>query len=320
MASSMDGSTGGSTAIINASRSRQRNSFLSCALPLVRISECNKTITEARLALEEKMSRSISAAKVESYSSLLCLLDELPTRPCLPFHAAFEEYASKDGLPVIIISAGNENYVLLIEKPIDNISLCKGINSLLEESTVETTRVEKESLLFLAALFPMLKKLLSSAIDRAVVYCILSLLLSSSNMNMLFGINESFSSRIKSEIIQLAQQVEKKEEAEQVAGKHIEDLITKLSSEIENESEVIERKRKRCDIEEMNDLEFDVANKCQRLNKLQTDFKQQKKGAKRRTYLVWRSSLRRQRGKNKNLVKIDRGAATAVYNVPVMNS
>ena len=199
----------------------------------MRISECNKTVSEARSALKEKISRSISASKVESYSPLLCLLDELTIRPCLPFHAVFEEYASKvaktsgdvkstraqfrdlvlqkDGLPVIITRAGNDMYVLLLEKPIDNISLCKGINSILEESIAETTK-DTQSLLYLASLFPMMKKLLSSAIDCAVVYCILSLLLSRTNMKMLFGINESFSSRTQSEITQLALLVEKKEE------------------------------------------------------------------------------------------------------------
>ena len=100
--------------IAHASRSRQRNSFLSCGLPLVRISECNKTVSEVRSALKDKISRSISASKVESYSSLLCLLDELTIRPCLPFHAAFEEYASKVErgavLRIIIISGLIINY------------------------------------------------------------------------------------------------------------------------------------------------------------------------------------------------------------------
>ena len=62
----------------------------------------------------------------------------------------------KDGLPVIITRAGNDMYVLLLEKPIDNISLCKGINSILEESNAETTK-DTQSLLYLASLFPMMK-------------------------------------------------------------------------------------------------------------------------------------------------------------------
>ena len=101
----------------------------------------------------------------------------------------------------------------------------------------------------------------------------------------------------------------------QAAGRHIEDLITRLSSEIEKASEVIERKRKRCDPEELSDLQFDVANKRERLSKLQTDSKQPRKRAKRHIYLVWRSTLRRQLGKNRNRAIIDRGAETAVYNV-----
>lgn len=101
----------------------------------------------------------------------------------------------------------------------------------------------------------------------------------------------------------------------QMAENHIAELITRLSSEIEKDSEVIERKRKRCDPEELDDLQFDVANKRQHLNKLQTDSKAQKKRAKRHKYLLWRSSLRRQLGKNRNQARIDRGAETAVYNV-----
>lgn len=73
----------------------------------------------------------------------------------MPLHVAFDEYAAKlektnknhsarvqfrdlllqkNGLPVVIISVHNESYVLLIERAIDNIDLCRGIDFLLEES------------------------------------------------------------------------------------------------------------------------------------------------------------------------------------------
>ena len=76
---------------VHASRTKQRNSFLSQGLPHIR----NKTVSEARANLEDKISRSISSAKVSSYESLLCLLDELTVKNCLPFHVAFDEYAAK---------------------------------------------------------------------------------------------------------------------------------------------------------------------------------------------------------------------------------
>ena len=186
----------------HASRTKQKNSFISQGLPHIRISGCNKTVSEARADLEDKISRSISSAKVSSCESLLCLLDELTVKNCLPFHVAFDEYAAKlennasapirnakvqfrdlllqtNGLPVIIISVRNDLYVFVLEKPVDNISLCKGIEFLLEGNLTDTSvGIQKHTLLLLSSLFPLLKKLLSSAMDFAVVYFILSMLLS----------------------------------------------------------------------------------------------------------------------------------------------
>ena len=136
----------------HASRTKQRNSYLSKGLARLRISECNKTISEARENLQERIARSTSASNVSSYSSLLCLLDELTLKRCMPFHVTFDDYAAKledrnnnhsarvqfkdlllqkNGLPVVIISVKNEQYVLLIERAVDNIDLCKGIDFLL---------------------------------------------------------------------------------------------------------------------------------------------------------------------------------------------
>ena len=190
---------------------------------------------------------------------------------CLPFHVAFDEYAAKleskasvskrnakvqfrylllqmNGLPVIIIYARNYLYVLL-EKPIDNISLCKGIDLLVEENLTDTSvGIQKHTLLLLSSLFPMLKKLLSSVIDFAVVYFILSMLLTGTVMKMFLGINESFASNIHTEMVKFVQEVEQREnEACQEAEKSLEDLISKISKEIEKDSEKLALKRKRCD-------------------------------------------------------------------------
>ena len=324
----------------HASRTKQRNSFLSQGLPHIWISGCNKTVSEARANLEDKISRSISSAKVSSYESLLCLLDELTVKNCLPFHVAFDEYAAKlenkasasirnaklqfrdllqtNGLPVNIISVRNDLYVLLLEKSVDNISLCKGIEFLLEGNLTDTSvDIQKHILLLLSSLFPMLKKLLSSAMDFAVVYFILSMLLSRTVMKMFLGISESFASSIHAETLQFVQEVEEREnEACQEAEKSLEDLIFKISREIEKDSEKLDLKRKRCDAEEINDTEFDVANKRKRLEQLKSTYaSNHKERNKKRIFNSWKSGLRRQTGKNKNRTKIDRGAEKAVYNV-----
>ena len=202
--------------IANASRTKLRNSYISRGLSRLRISEYNKTISEARKNLLERLSRSTSASNVSSWSSLLCLLDELTLKRCMPFHVVFDEYVAKakvvektnndhcarmqfrdlllrkTGLPVVIPLVQNESYVLLIERPIDNIDLCKGIDFLLEESITEThdVGIQKQSLLLLASIFPALKKLLSSSMDFAIVYCILSLLLSKTTIKMFLGVSQ----------------------------------------------------------------------------------------------------------------------------------
>ena len=79
--------------------------------------------------------------------------------------------------------------VMLMEKPVDNIQLCKGINTIIEESKSREDFSNFSRLMLLASLFPAFKKLLSSAIDLAVVYCILSFLLSRTNMNLILKTN-----------------------------------------------------------------------------------------------------------------------------------
>ena len=269
----------------------------------------------------------------------MCLLDELTLKRCMPLHVAFDEYTAKleerninnhsarvqfrdllqkNGLPVVIISVKNKLYVLLIERAVDNIDLCKGIDFLLEESITETrdAGIQKHSLLLLASLFPMPRKLLSSSMNFAVVYCLLSLLLSKTTIKMFMGVNEVFAGRIYDEMVKLAREVEQKDqEATVQAETKLHDLISKISKEIEKDTDKLERKRKRCDPHEINDLEFELQSKCQRLENLKSNTGRQTKRFKRRVFHSWKTTLRRQLGKNKGFTKIDRGAERAVYNV-----
>ena len=81
--------------IAHAGGRKQRNSYLSKGLAHLRISESNKTISEARENLQERISRSTTASNLSSYSSLLCLVDELTLKRCIPLHVAFDECAAK---------------------------------------------------------------------------------------------------------------------------------------------------------------------------------------------------------------------------------
>ena len=247
---------------------------------------------------------------------------------CVPLHVAFDEYAANvpsvynstdiksaqvhfrdlllQTLPVLIVEA-RSLYVLLIEKPLESITLCKGINTILEDLRGAETGISKHSLILLASLFPVLKKMLTSSKDLAIIYSILSLLLSRTLMNQFLGTSETFASRLHKETLEMTKEAEKKEvEAEDVSNKYVEELIKKLSKDLEQGQETIERKRK-----------FELENKRRRLEKLETDTGRAKLKKRKRWYILssWKSGLRKQTGKGKGKARIDRSAETAVYNV-----
>ena len=194
----------------------------------------------------------------------------------------------------------------------------QGINTILEDLRGEETGIPKHSLILLSSLFPVLKKMLTSSKDLAIIYFIFSLLLSRTLMNQYLVTNESFSSRLHKETLEMTKEAEKKEvEAEGIVDKYVEELIKKLSNDLEQGQETIERKRKRCDPDEISDLEFEMENKRRRLEKLETDTGRAKMKKRKRRYILssWKCGLRRQTSKGKGKARIDRSAETAVYNV-----
>ena len=113
-------------------------------------------------------------------------------------------------------------------------------------------------------------------------------------MNQYLGTNESFSSRLHKETLEMTKEAEKKEvEAEGIVDKYVEELIKKLSNDLEQGQETIERKRKRCDPDEISDLEFEMENKRRRLEKLETDTGRAKMKKRKRRYILssWKCGL-----------------------------
>ena len=119
--------------------------------------------------------------------------------------------------------------------------------------------------------------------------------MSRTNMNLILKSNESFSRQLCTETLQLAQEAESKEvEAEEMADTNVQELVQRLASDIEKSQERIQCKRKRCNQDDVDDLEFDIENKRQRLQKLRTNAVQvqQKKRKKRYYFNRWKSGLR----------------------------
>lgn len=103
----------------------------------IEVSVCNMTVTQAREMLLEKSRSTISELSRTRIDSWISLLDELSVNPCLPFEAAYQEYAakistvalsqdqksarvvfrhtllSKSGLPVIIAHAKGQRYFIV---------------------------------------------------------------------------------------------------------------------------------------------------------------------------------------------------------------
>ena len=160
-----------SSILSHPSRPQQRNSFLSQGLSNLRISQCNKSVEEARSNLESKISSSTSSSKVSSYFlSYAYSTSYHKNYACHSMYARHRRVQFRDlqknGLPVVLVSVRNESYVMLLEKPIDNISFCKGFNEIIEDNLEDSAiiGVQRNSLLHLVSIFPMLKKLLSSAV------------------------------------------------------------------------------------------------------------------------------------------------------------
>ena len=74
--------------------------------------------------------------------------------------------------------------------------------------------------------------------DFVVVYCLWSLLLSKTTIKVFIGVKEVFASRIYDETVKLTREVEQKDQEATVrAEKNLHDLISKISKEIEKDTD-----------------------------------------------------------------------------------
>ena len=74
--------------------------------------------------------------------------------------------------------------------------------------------------------------------DFVVVYCLWSLLLSKTTIKVFMGVKEVFASRIYDETVKVTREVEQKDQEATVrAEKNLHDLISKISKEIEKDTD-----------------------------------------------------------------------------------
>ena len=121
---------------------------------------------------------------------------------------------------------------------------------------------------------------------------------------------------IKEQVCDFLSQVEITQECSmEKSEKAVEIEISKLEKTIIQSEHSLERKRKRLALDEVDDLEYELEIKRQRLTKLRQKPKQMMKRKAKRHFCSWKNSMKRQTGKNKGKFRIHRGAERAVYEV-----
>lgn len=271
--------------------------------------------------------------------SLSCVLDELLVFGYMEFHVAFDHYSSKNttlncaneknckkefkvlvlsknGLPVSFLDCGERQYLLLLERPLDNILLLRCLDDIINDSTgkAHETLFPNHTL---CSSVPHLMKLLSTSRDKGVVIFLLSSIFSARALRIAFGFREHIVSKAVEDIQSF---VEALENQEHCISNEAENLLNLTVSRLEEAINLIDRREVKSplkrDIEESeDDMEFEISDKRARLQHLKTNKVAVKKRMAKRLFRKWKWSLRSQMGKGQGRYRIDRGAESAINDV-----
>lgn len=157
--------------------------------------------------------------------------------------------------------------------------------------------------------------LMSSAKDRAILQFVLGAIYSNTQLRIAFGCKNT--NEIRREVQEFITQSEvEANRSKCLSEEEFSKMITKLTHSIENSEGLLERKRKRLSEEEIDDREFDIANKKRRLNDMhQRTIKRVKLQLAKKHFNKWKRTLKVQSGKKQGKYSINRGAELAIYSV-----
>ena len=135
-------------------------------------------------------------------------------------------------------------------------------------------------------------------------------------------LNPDFVDKVQEQVETLLWSVpDKIGEVEADAKKHVEQTVSNLKQVIiEKKTEILTKRRKRLSENLISDCEYEIANKKQKLERLQKDSVKLRKQYVYRKFRVWKCNVLSQTGKKKGSYLIDRGAETAIFNVFAENS
>lgn len=200
----------------------------------------------------------------------------------------------------------------LLEKPLEHFKFLQALDQALQGREDQPSCIPEA----LAGQVPTLLKLMSTSRDRAVLQFVLASIYSNSNLHKMLGYVSVTVNAIKEQVCDFLSQVEITQECSmEKSEKAVEIEISKLEKTIIQSEHSLERKRKRLALDEVDDLEYELEIKRQRVTKLRQKPKQMMKRKAKRHFCSWKNSLKRQTGKNKGKFRIHRGAEQAVYEV-----
>lgn len=287
--------------------------------------------------MSRKIDASTSPRLKAELKSLQNVLLELKTWRYLPLAEAYQEYIaklptefhpkiakkdtvrdfghrilSKKGLPVILVRANGTKFVMLWENSCD-LKTSKNLQTLDELLSMNICgQFDDTDIRHIESLLP----LLTSAHDRAVVMCVLSLIFSATLLRHLFGMHEDVICAIKSAVLDNADEkilIEKN--ATEEAKENIKGTILSLEKRLVEKEATLSLKRKRLDKMEIDNQEADLFNLKLRVERLKTNLPQLARRVAATAIKKWKSTLFSRKGQGRGRVKIDRGAELAIYNV-----
>ena len=267
----------------------------------VQQSLCSKSCNETEEFFSYKVSeyqRKQNRNKEMHFSQLHLILRELTPRRVITFAEIFELYCSGikqisnlsygekkhlrqnfrakllgvEGLPVMIINLKSTHFVILTEGDTSSDELSSGLNEIIAECVNENSK--DGNLQLVAPYFKNLMTLLTTSRDRSLVLWHLKQLFSVTSLEQYLFLSKKVLYDVEDQLYPILEALETKmEEFRRDAEKHVEQIKHSLKVNIEKEEHLLGQKRKRLSENLIQDKEFDIYNKKQRLESLKKQTK-----------------------------------------------
>ena len=290
-------------------------------------SQCNRSVCDSKQFLAFKLAelkRKESKRKEMHFMQLLSLLDELSVRRIMSFPEVFSYYCSgikqitdntyqekkllrqrfkekllgEDGLPVLFVNLPTTSFVILKDTNTCSKEFTDGMNDIVSECINECSK--EGQLKSISPYFNNFMKLLSTNRDRSVVLWMLKRLFSNTSLEQYLFISRKMLGDVESHLTPIIGSLETKiNEVKQEADIHVKCLTKQSKSRIDKAQTLLGQKWKRLSQNLIEDKEFDISNKKQRLERLQKDSKSIKRQFVSRKLHKWKSTIRSNFGNKK---------------------